>query len=528
MTTVAKSISPILTRLRADEGQVVASVDSGSGHPNDEQISVLPMYRLRPKAKLWQLNEMDPSLFWKFVQGPGFALQISKTLCAILCNYDHTPCLKHRNGEEYTDIGPQLSSAADGRREKLRAKITCFVLPSSLSKEELLQVKRDYEVLLRFVTGWPMLGSQPLERNIFIEINPDFDYADDLEDIFSAECVQTCFAQQGWDETANLRLAEFHPSQAMWTALANHPFNDLTLLGYITIPRSFLRQHRCASLTVHCQPSPEEAPEACAAGIAPIHIDADSDTFWTPQDADDFLHTWLTASSNLLIHDARFKEESWNRFWQSPILLNNTTCASLTFVESIIHDKDLSHEHFGVIPKSTWIVEWLSNERTRSKGTLRVRRNLAALSQSSMAYFRPEQNPLLGDKPPLDARQSVILEALLRAANDPTHVFNLSKVYAPVLLAPRTSEACVHDTETSLVELRALGIDHQTTIEMLVQANNTLQEQRARDNQEMRDIVRRMEEEKRLRQQETQRLESRLRALESENRLLRSKARDGG
>jgi chromosome segregation ATPase len=182
------------------------------------------------------------------------------------------------------------------------------------------------------------------------------------------------------------------------------------------------------------------------------------------------------------------------------------------------------------------MIEWSSNGYS-TPGTLQARRILPALTKDAMANFRPQQHPLLREVPPLDARQSVILKALLRSSNNPTQLYQLSKAYSQVLLAPQTVEARTHDVETSLVELRALGTDHQTIIEMLLQANNALQQKHARESHQLGEVIRRLDEEARQRKEDiqrlerqarqrkqaTQRLETRLRALKEVTHLLRSR-----
>ena len=123
-------------------------------------------------------------------------------------------------------------------------------------------------------------------------------------------------------------------------------------------------------------------------------------------------------------------------------------------------------------------------------GTLQARRIVPSLTGAALAYFRPQDNPLVGKDAPLDVRQYFLLEALMRSRNNPSQHYELARTYT--LLQPRTNAARAHDTETSLVELRALGIDQQLVIDLLFEANNSLQQRHAQTGLELIELTRRV------------------------------------
>ena len=69
----------------------------------------------------------------------------------------------------------------------------------------------------------------------------------------------------------------------------------------------------------------------------------------------------------------------------------------------------------------------------------------------------------------------MLLEALLRHRNDPARIQKLLLAYSRTLLQPRTLPVMVADLETSVVELRALAIDQQAKIDMLLEVNHAQQ-----------------------------------------------------
>ena len=127
-------------------------------------------------------------------------------------------------------------------------------------------------------------------------------------------------------------------------------------------------------------------------------------------------------------------------------------------------------------------------------GILQARRILPSMPAKAMVFFRPQDNPLIQEDPPLDVRQSVLLEALMRSSHNPSQHYELARTYAHALLQPRTKAARAHDTEISLVELRALGIDQQLVIDLLLEANNNLQQRHAQTGLELIDLTRRVKQ----------------------------------
>ena len=257
------------------------------------------------------------------------------------------------------------------------------------------------------------------------------------------------------------------------------------------------------------------------------------------QDVDDLLANWATACGTLELFSARFSEESWAYFWRSLSTENGSRALanSIKVERARIGIQKLCPEHISAICRNTWLIEWLDHgvhyfgdviQDIAFGGTIQARRILTSIAGTAMAYFRPHDNPLIGQTPPLDARQSVILEALLRSSHNPNQHYELARTYAHTLLQPRTSAARAHDTETSLVELRALGIDHQVIINLLLQANNGLQQRHGQTEWQLIELTRRVrqvEEELRRRKQWERRQKSRNRSLaeqvESLNRRLR-------
>ena len=69
-----------------------------------------------------------------------------------------------------------------------------------------------------------------------------------------------------------------------------------------------------------------------------------------------------------------------------------------------------------------------------------------------------------------------------------------------MLLTPRTRKARIDELETSVIELQALGMDHQATIDMLMQVINRQQLQHANELQRME--LQATERERRLEQQQ--------------------------
>jgi hypothetical protein len=357
----------------------------------------------------------------------------------------------------------------------------------------------------------------PPQRVLCLSVEPDTKNALHSGGFFSMECLRQCFAQKGWDSTCTLSLSHCQPSQSEWMALAELSFECIEFYE-VTVQREFLQLTRCKRIDMRYSQL-EHSPLAFIPITTPLCLHQDTgDSVDTLEALDDYVNQWMKISKTVSIHQLAFTEETWIAFWQR--VQHNTTCISLTIVGGTIGGYYLSPKHLDAVSKHSWMIEWFSDEEDGNQ--VHARRILPALTDTAMTYFRPQQNPLLGDEPPFDARQSVILEALLRSRNDQSRLFNLSRTYSQVLLMPRSDEDRAHDVETSIVELRALGVDHQAIIEMLVQANNSLQQRRASDGQQLNQVIRRLDEVERQRNQDIRRMESRLQALENENRILRA------
>jgi hypothetical protein len=245
----------------------------------------------------------------------------------------------------------------------------------------------------------------------------------------------------------------------------------------------------------------------------------------TRQDVDGMCSQWLPFTKVMVLDNTTFSVDAWNHLWQSPIWQTNRSCTTLIVESGSVGGKNIDH-HLDIALKGPWVLDRVQFKSEEVPGLLVAKRTLPSISNDALSYFRPNDNPLICEYPPLDARQSVILEAILRASNDRDQLYNLSKVYSSTLLAPMTTAARTHDVETSVIELRALGIDHQATVDMLLGVINGLQQQRAQDSKQLQDLVRitrSLEEEQEQLNRQQRRQEIRMRELEEENNLLRFK-----
>ena len=185
-----------------------------------------------------------------------------------------------------------------------------------------------------------------------------------------------------------------------------------------------------------------------------------------------------------------------------------------------IQGRKVTTTHLDVLPKGIWVTDLAELSARVTAADIHARRTVTAISGAAWDCFRPDTNPLFSEDRPLEPRQSIIHEALFRSQNNPDQAFQLAQVYTTMLTKPQSSAARAHDTETSLVELRALGIDHQAKIDLLLDVINRLHQQRAQDNQQLHRVLcmaLSLEKEQLEARREQQRQDSRMQMLEEVN-----------
>ena len=493
------------------------AIERLEGDAPEEPFHLSPV-ALRDGAKLWQLNDIEPDILYSLLREPGIILHLSSNFCILFSPDEQFYTIELYSGDrsvKYQRAGPQFEVCFERKcplykwsldsipfSAQVYVRETCLPLQGS----DLVQVQLVFDMLLRFLTGLPRPEGE--NRQVTFTKSPCAKYAIDPNEItYSPEVLRVCFAQDGWGTDGSITFGCFDCEfgQLSSTLLANleeFTFRSIRFNG-LTIPRSFIERTRSSCVVFYDSQLELDSSRSNGISSARLEVYAPRDTLLSVQDVDDFIAKWMTATGTLELGSAAFSEESWAYFWRciSTDSGVRTLAHSVTVTRVRINGKYLCHEHIAAVSKNAWLIEW-ADPISRDGGTIHARRILSSMPDTAMAFFRPQHNPLFGQDPPMDARQSVILEALLHSSHNPNQHYTLARTYAHTLLQPQTRAARAHDTETSLVELRALGIDHQQVIDLLLEANSNLQQRCAKTGSQLMEVTRQLEQERKEREEE--------------------------
>ena len=246
--------------------------DDDSNAP--EEPMDLPQYQLRDGVKLWQLNDIDPTVLYSFLKRPGFILRLSSNVCIVICDWKYLYTLDLYNLDrslEYLKAGPEFDALAQdvpfteaddflSVRGQVYARETCLPLQGS----DLALVQLAFEMLLRFVTGLPKFQPGEYYRSLDLIKCPYALYAMQPNEIsFSPELLRECFAQDGWTTNGMITLDFGQPSVTFLTSLEQITFRSIVFRKAI-LPRSFVErtQSSCVEFT---DSQLELASHACSA-----------------------------------------------------------------------------------------------------------------------------------------------------------------------------------------------------------------------------------------------------------------------
>ncbi|GKY95849.1 hypothetical protein MPSEU_000545500 [Mayamaea pseudoterrestris] len=534
-TTLKDAIRPflVLKRLPGEELIVTHRLDDDddADEEHDEEPNAyeprlldISIYQLVTGTHLWQLNGIPSEVLYDFIQSPGFIVRFSPHVYAVFADVEFMQTIQvssSQTGEAFVQAGPECRGAAQYTDESeprdVCALCRIFVPKSCMPLQETdrLQVQGTIRDVLRFQTSLPIFKPGEYERQISLTYNAKVDNALESKDVLlSRQDLQTMFYHCSWKHGAMLTLYRFQPSDDLWDHLEEFPFGDVWCFSN-EIPRKFLQKTKSNSV-IMTEANLVGSAVPFTVGSATIVMRDCSDFLSDIQAVDDFLDKWSTLSSGLEITHATFSTESWKHFWCSSILIRNNTCRSIKIRKARIGPDYFMSVHLAAIPSNLWAIAWERAEFIEGSSFLHARRIPSSLPDQVTQYFRPQDNPLYQDNSPLEVRQSILLEALHRSSNDPSQQLHVSNACIPTLLVPQTSQARSHDIDSSMIEHRALLIDHQVTIDMLVHLNNAMQQRHAMEGDELAILRRRLhalEEERRERRRYERRQESRMVAL---------------
>jgi hypothetical protein len=324
----------------------------------------------------------------------------------------------------------------------------------------------------------------------------DYDEVDIIDgaDIFSPEGLKASFTHDFWKD-GTLLLHGFQLTLEQYAELECAPFRCLTLESG-SMPTSFVLNSQAFQLALQRGAHLIQSQSAGGVRTNPLYLfHAD---FKTSAQVDDFLLTYAATSRDLKVFYSKISVNAWRHLWESP-LFNDSACRSLSFTRVSVASCPGSVR---LIPPS-WLIHWslvgsddcqvamTFNEGQRILTVSRI--CPPSLSDGDMAYFQADESSLLHQDPPsTTTRQSILLEALHRA--NLSQAFELCQTYLPMLLLDRTKEEVLHDVETSVLELRSLGTDHQGRLDQLFAANREQVVQSFEDNDYLHTKLRSLED----------------------------------
>ena len=485
MEELPESINRILARLEGDDAEGLLAYSYSEGVEPVEERHRVSVFGIRPGAQLWQLNDAGPENLWDFIETyPGVIIRFSETCHAAFLFEDQIPIYSTLamnmwlgDGVDRVAVGPlsQTSHFISGIAVLHRFFSPTTSLP--LVDRALTRFRCSLEDALRFQTGLqPQPDSEMMDR--IFRLNGDMQDESGLqaEDTYSIDCWRECFRPDLWNNRrrARVHITSLPLSDQQWMILGRLSIDQFNLIQ-MTIPWVFLENTEASSVWLQNsqsnRPGEPTRPVKTALQVSLSHDD-DMSMLDSPEKVDGLLMTWLSRSWSIGFYSFDITEAMWTYLWTSPALMNERNCTHLAFTGCSIDGRSLYPADHAVIPRTSWVIKKFT---PFAGGAIHVCRVLPALSTEEMTFFRPETNPLLDETPPFDVRQSVLLEALLRHRNDPARTQQLLLTYSRTLLQPRASRALATDLETSVVELRALAIDQQAMIDLLLEVNHAQQ-----------------------------------------------------
>ncbi|GKY96770.1 hypothetical protein MPSEU_000636400 [Mayamaea pseudoterrestris] len=480
--------------------------DEADAAPLSNFIDFIPVelqtYQLKEGKTIWQLASIDFEHFSiLFPEDGGFILRISSNLSAIF--WPLPPVgkiqihLRDSNGMKHIKIGPHLETFVRVEEEVHRAtRCQLFLAQTSIpyNLDDLSLIKQHLQDLLRFMTSYP-LSSHVSESNFSRRLLLQANYNIPVHDAFTPKCLRECFQQVSWRQRGEILIVQYEFSQREWDVLEEFSFERFEVDVPI-LPWRFLRNTRSKAIQVIGRgPGTEGAP----GDESPIrtrlyfhHHDLE-----TIEHVNEFCSTWLSFAGEVDYEAGAITEEAWQHLWQSPVFYEGTSWTSFKFSSLTIDSWGFCQEHLNVIPTDRpFTLEWRAKDEGGGEPTLLVRRRLPSLAVGDMAYFQMANNPLLNDDPPTDVRQSLILASLLGARNNPDQQFKLCRTFSTMLLKGRTPAGQFEDLEASVIELRALGMDHQATISLMLEVMNAQEMQHAQEMYKLEGRMRALMDEK--------------------------------
>ena len=468
-------INRILARLEGDEAEGTLSYVS---FERPEKRRRVPVFVVRPGAQLWLLNDAGSESLWEFIEShPGMIIRFSETCHVGFLFAIHSAARMDiwlADGIEYVAVGPmpRLCRYTTGICVLHRFFSPATSLP--FDNTDLALFKRAMEDALRFQAGILLQpGTERTGKKLVIEGVVQDDRGPQAEEWYSVDCWRACFHPDLWNnhDWTSVGIQSLSLSDEHWTILGRLSIDRFDLIQ-MTVQWAFLENTHASK--VRLDRSQLERPREPTLPLkTAIEVSFEYGYYSlldSPEQVDGLLAKWLSTSWSIVFQGLHFTEATWKYLWTSPVLLNDRICTHLAFTYCFIEGRDPLPKDFSVIPMTSWVMQEFT---PCLRGDLYVCRVLPALSSEEMTFFRPLTNPLLVETPPFDVRQSVLLEALLRHRNDPARLQQLLLAYSRTLLQPRVLPAIVTDLETSVVELRALAIDQQAMIDLLLEVNHS-------------------------------------------------------
>ena len=443
MANLDESLRPLLARVSEVEGLTSVA---------DNESLDLPLYELCEGVDLWQLNDIDPTVLYNLFQDPGLIIRLSSDICIAFCPWGDLENLELYNEDrsvEYIKAGPEFDGHTQAELripQRISVNGQVFVRQTCLPLQgpDRVQVQSAFEMLLRFLTGLPKMQPGEYQRSLGFTKSPTSHAVEPNQISFSPELLRLCFAQDGWETDGRITFEFGQPLVTFLQNLEQFTFRSIEFVS-TTIPRSFIERTKSSSVEFLNSELEEVSPGCTGVSSTRRLVISESNPLMSMQDVDDFITMWMTASRNLELRYSRFSTESWAYFWQSPLMvrMTKTLGATIDVVQARIGENDLCHEDLTAIPQTSWIINWKLYvvDGVYTHSGFQAKRLTSALPGELMSYFRPHHNPLLSERPPLDVRQSVMLEALLRAADAPDEHFQVTRACAHALLQPRTQAA---------------------------------------------------------------------------------------
>ncbi|GKY94926.1 hypothetical protein MPSEU_000457500 [Mayamaea pseudoterrestris] len=490
---VAEETTLIASKLR-DEADVTV--------PRTIRVPMeLPVYQLKDDKKIWQLTSVGfEHLSILFPADGGFILQISSNLCALFYDnlrMDGTIQIRDSNGIKYVKIGPLFESYVRIEEERYRfTECQLFLAQTSIpyDRDDLSLIKQHLQDILQLATSYPLsrdVSQNDYSRRLVLHAL----YNMPVHDAFTPKCLRDCFQQDSWRQRGVILIDQYQLSPREWDGLEEFPFERFKLFK-TSVPWRFLQNTRSKTVQVIGN---DTDTEGAPGKVSPIQtrLNFRCRHLETLEQVNEFCSMWLSFAGEVEYEDGQITEEAWQHLWQSPVLYEGTSWTSFNFTGVTVGEWQLCQEHLSAIPTDrSFTLEWTAAEDDDSHPSLLVRRRLPALAAGDMAYFQMANNPLLKDDPPTDVRQSLILASLLGARNNPDQQFKLCRAFSNMLLKARTPAGQFEDLEASVIELRALGMDHQATITLMLEVMNAQEMQHAQEMYQLEVRMRALMEEK--------------------------------